>query len=110
MKAAIENFARIDAPNKILVLGAMAELGKDSMAEHQQILDLIGKYPWKEVVLVGGDFQKLKSPYRILKDSSEAKAWFHTQSFKDTYFLVKGSRSMQMEKVLEQPNGHPEGN
>jgi UDP-N-acetylmuramoyl-tripeptide--D-alanyl-D-alanine ligase len=56
MRAAIENFVHLEADNKILVLGAMAELGQ-SKAEHEAILDLIGQYKWKDVVLVGGDFQ-----------------------------------------------------
>jgi UDP-N-acetylmuramoyl-tripeptide--D-alanyl-D-alanine ligase len=101
MKAAIENFARIHARGKILLLGAMAELGQESLEEHHQIVDLIGQYPWDEVVLVGGDFQKIEHPYRRFEDSTEARKWFQGQQFHDNYFLIKGSRSMQMEKVLE---------
>src|SRR5205085_12703906 len=43
MRLAIENFSRVDAPNKILILGAMAELGTESLQEHQAIIDLIQK-------------------------------------------------------------------
>jgi UDP-N-acetylmuramoyl-tripeptide--D-alanyl-D-alanine ligase len=49
MKLAIENFAKKTSENKILMLGAMAELGKESLQEHQQIIDLIKKSSWKEV-------------------------------------------------------------
>lgn len=56
MKLAIENFARLAAPSKVLMLGAMAELGAESLEEHQLIVDLIAKFSWKQVVLVGGDF------------------------------------------------------
>ncbi|MBS1933197.1 MAG: UDP-N-acetylmuramoyl-tripeptide--D-alanyl-D-alanine ligase, partial [Bacteroidetes bacterium] len=101
MKAAIENFAAIKADKKILVLGGMAELGKESLEEHQNIITLIDKFHWNDVALVGGDFLKLKHPYLHFNNSSEAKEWFKTQNFSDTYFLIKGSRSMQMEKVLE---------
>ena len=34
MKAAIDNFSKAAGDNKILVLGAMAELGEDSVEEH----------------------------------------------------------------------------
>ena len=61
MKLAIENFARIQAENKVLVLGAMAELGNESLEEHRAIIDLIKQNKWKEVVLVGGDFLKIHS-------------------------------------------------
>jgi UDP-N-acetylmuramoyl-tripeptide--D-alanyl-D-alanine ligase len=101
MKLAIENFAKKRSENKILMLGAMAELGKESLQEHQQIVDLIKKYPWKEVALVGGDFQKLSHSFLSFENSLQAKEWFVKQHFQNSYILVKGSRSMQMEKVLE---------
>lgn len=59
MKAAIENFAKIQAANKVLMLGGMMELGQESVAEHEGIVALIKQYPWKDVVLVGGDFAKI---------------------------------------------------
>ncbi len=102
MKLAIENFARKNSENKILMLGAMAELGKLSLQEHQEIIDLIKKYSWKEVALVGGDFLKISHPFLSFQNSLLAKEWFSKQQFQNSYILVKGSRSMQMEKVLEQ--------
>ena len=100
MKLAIENFARKNSENKILMLGAMAELGKQSLQEHQGIIDLIKKYSWKEVVLVGGDFLNLSHPFVSFENSLLAKEWFSKQQFQNSYILVKGSRSMQMEKIL----------
>ena len=63
MRVAIENFAKMPGDKKILVLGAMAELGQDSVEEHRQIIELIGKNKWEAVALVGGDFLKIKHPY-----------------------------------------------
>ena len=100
MKLAIENFAKKNSENKILMLGAMAELGKESLQEHQQIVELIKKYAWKKVVLVGGDFLKLSHPFVSFENSLQAKDWFAKQQLQNSYILVKGSRSMQMEKVL----------
>src|SRR6185436_13852950 len=101
MKVAIENFAKDNAENKILMLGAMAELGKDSLQEHQQIIDLIKNYQWKEVALVGGVFLKLSHPFLSFENSLQAKDWFNRKNISNSSILVKGSRSMQMEKVLE---------
>ena len=100
MKAAIENFAAISQKEKILMLGAMAELGDDSLSEHQQVVDEINKHQWQEVVLVGGDFQKIKHPYLQFASAIEASQWLHDQNLQHVYLLIKGSRSMQMEKVL----------
>lgn len=101
MRAAIENFAILPADNKVLMLGAMAELGPESLAEHQDIIDLINNHPWTQVVLVGGDFGKLKHRYIQLASSEEANRWYNSQTFNDTHILIKGSRSMKMEKVLQ---------
>lgn len=102
MKLAIENFAKKKDSHKILMLGAMAELGNESLKEHEAIIDLIKQHEWKEVVLVGGDFLTLSHPFRSFKDSLQAKDWLALQKFENSSILIKGSRSMQMEKVLEQ--------
>jgi UDP-N-acetylmuramoyl-tripeptide--D-alanyl-D-alanine ligase len=102
MRAAIENLASIDADKKVLMLGAMAELGEESIEEHRQIIELINKYKWSEVALVGGDFLKINHDFHSFKNASEAATWFKNQHFSGAYILVKGSRSSAMEKVLEQ--------
>jgi UDP-N-acetylmuramoyl-tripeptide--D-alanyl-D-alanine ligase len=101
MRAAIENFAKLQADNKILMLGAMAELGSESLDEHRNIVDLINQHRWKSVVLVGGDFGKIEHPFIQLPDSISAKDWFQQQELTDTHLLIKGSRSIQMEKILQ---------
>jgi UDP-N-acetylmuramoyl-tripeptide--D-alanyl-D-alanine ligase len=101
MKLAIENFAKLNAENKILALGAMAELGVESLEEHKAIVKLIGQYKWKDVILVGGDFLKINHPYISFSNSDEAKQWYTQQQFENSSILVKGSRSMQMEKLIQ---------
>lgn len=101
MKAAIENFSKMDGDDKVLLLGGMMELGEESIAEHNAIVKLIDQFKWKAVVLVGGDFAKTAKGHTFLNNSAEASEWLHGQHFKDTKILVKGSRSMQMEKTIE---------
>ncbi len=101
MKAAIENFAGMEGQNKMLLLGAMMEMGNDSVLEHEALIDLISKYTWSNVVLVGGDFNKVAHSYIYFNTSAEAKTWLKEQSMNDVLLLVKGSRSVQMEKVVE---------
>ena len=100
MKVAIENIAKIGG-DKVLLLGGMMEMGEESLKEHQALIDLISKYNWKDVVLVGGDFNKVNNPYINFANSIEAGKWLKEQHYNKTTILVKGSRSMQMEKVLE---------
>lgn len=101
MKAAIENFAAIQAEHKILLLGGMMELGEDSVQEHQELVYLLQQYEWADVYLVGGDFANTQHGYHFIEHSSLLAALLSTQKFTNTYFLVKGSRTMQMEKAVE---------
>ncbi|MFL5789070.1 MAG: UDP-N-acetylmuramoyl-tripeptide--D-alanyl-D-alanine ligase [Flavisolibacter sp.] len=100
MKAAIENFAKTVHSNKILILGGMAELGESSKEEHESIVDEIKKYKWDHVLLAGGDFMKIKHPFIQFSTADEAGKWLQRNKIENSYFLIKGSRSMQMEKIL----------
>lgn len=101
MRAAIENFEMMPGSNKILMLGAMMELGNESKQEHQQIIDLIDRYQWKQVLLVGENFKDLKHHYKYFDSSSALRDWFINQHMENVMILIKGSRNVQMEKVLD---------
>lgn len=101
MKAAIENFAAMKGNKKILLLGSMMELGADSKKEHEDLIALIDKYNWDHVVLVGKNFNELYHKYIKYENALEVKEWFKEQKIENAQILIKGSRSMQMEKVLE---------
>ncbi|MEO8414364.1 MAG: UDP-N-acetylmuramoyl-tripeptide--D-alanyl-D-alanine ligase [Ginsengibacter sp.] len=101
MRAAIENFAAIKGDKKILLLGTMMELGTDSKKEHEAIVSLIDQYKWYAVVLVGKEFSAVKHQYINYENASQVKDWMQRTGIKNSQILIKGSRSMQMEKVLE---------
>jgi UDP-N-acetylmuramoyl-tripeptide--D-alanyl-D-alanine ligase len=101
MKAAIENLANMQGNTKVLLLGSMMELGDESRDEHAAIISLLNKYPWEAVVLVGKNFNELDHSYINFETSSQAKIWLQKQHFENACLLIKGSRTMQMEKVLE---------
>ncbi|HEY8690391.1 MAG TPA: UDP-N-acetylmuramoyl-tripeptide--D-alanyl-D-alanine ligase [Chitinophagaceae bacterium] len=101
MKAAIENFAQMQGTNKILFIGSMMELGNESEKEHKELIKLIDKYKWRNVILVGNNFKNIKHSYTHFDNAATAKTWLNTQHLEDSQLLIKGSRSMQMEKVLE---------
>lgn len=101
MKAAIENFAKMKGDKKILLLGSMMELGTGSRKEHEAIISLIGQHKWNAVVLVGKNFNEIKNNFINFENAEQAKGWLKDQKFENAQLLIKGSRSMQMEKVLE---------
>ncbi|HET7116252.1 MAG TPA: UDP-N-acetylmuramoyl-tripeptide--D-alanyl-D-alanine ligase [Hanamia sp.] len=101
MKAAIENFANLKSDKKVLLLGSMMELGDESEKEHATIVSLIDQHKWYAVVLVGKNFKEIKSNYINCENSLQAKDWLKNAHLHNAQILIKGSRSMQMEKVLE---------
>ena len=103
MKVAIENFAKLAGQQKIVMLGAMMELGEHATAEHLALLELIASNTFTHVVLVGDDFlahQHTLPQFIYFKSTVEAKAWLADQNPTHAHLLIKGSRSMQMETVL----------
>lgn len=101
MKAAIENFAKMEGDRKIVILGAMMELGEASLLEHAAIVELLSQLTWHRVVLVGKDFTDLPPSFLHFADSMQAKEWYQKQKFENCQLLIKGSRGLQMEKVVE---------
>ena len=103
MKVAIENFEKLAGNHKIVLLGAMMELGEHSAAEHLALLQLIANCNFKHVVLVGKDFAALQTQmpqFVYLQNALEAKDWLEKQNPTQAQLLIKGSRSMQMETVI----------
>ncbi len=100
MEVAIENLAKEKVDKKVLMLGAMMELGSDSIAEHQKIIDFAGQYKWSDIVLVGGDFKNINHGYTYFSTAAEAAKWFKAQKFENACILVKGSRSIKMEQIV----------
>jgi UDP-N-acetylmuramoyl-tripeptide--D-alanyl-D-alanine ligase len=101
MKSAIENFLKIQADKKLLVLGAMMELGTESKKEHENIIALIKNYDWHKVILVGSHFEDIAQPFIYFKNADEAAAWFKQNKQENSLLLIKGSRSMKMETIAD---------
>ncbi len=101
MKAAIENFASMQGEKKILLLGSMMELGSESKNEHAAIVSIIDKYNWEGVVLVGKEFREIPNKYVNYENASQVKEWLKKLHPENAHILIKGSRTIQMEKVLK---------
>lgn len=99
MKLAIDNFSKMEVTPKVLMLGAMAEMGVETASEHQILIDQIRQYDWYKVLLVGKPFLPYKNEFIYFDNAAAAAMWVKEQQFEHTTFLVKGSRSTQMEKI-----------
>ena len=102
MNAAIDSFSKLNAPNKLLILGDMLELGHVSQDEHQKIVDKIHNLNLK-ALLVGNEFQQIKNTPNLtsVKNTNEAILWLANQLDFFKSILIKGSRGIRLEKVSE---------
>jgi UDP-N-acetylmuramoyl-tripeptide--D-alanyl-D-alanine ligase len=100
MQLAIENFIKIDAAKKILCIGGMRELGKESQAEHQALIEQIKAAHFEKVILVGKEFENCQHAFTYFENSALAKNWLDQENFTNHFFLIKGSRGIQMEKMI----------
>lgn len=104
MKPALESLRDMPANRRVAILGDMLELGHDSHKEHEAILRFAVKLKIDQIVLVGAEFGKtafMKTGALHFADNQAAKAWFQSQNFEDTLILIKGSRGIRLEKILE---------
>lgn len=102
MSAALENFNQLKDATKVVFLGDMFELGKDSAKEHQNIVDLVETYNFNKVYLIGKAFSTTSAKNAFIYDSFETfKASTEKLIFTNTTILIKGSRGMALERILD---------
>lgn len=101
MHAALENFSHMDVGRKVLVLGDMKELGVNTDAEHQKIVDYIVQHNFEKVFLIGENFSRTDTQYGKYKTLDELKDYLIKQPVEDSYVLIKGSRGIQLEKIID---------
>ncbi|MGQ0829831.1 MAG: UDP-N-acetylmuramoyl-tripeptide--D-alanyl-D-alanine ligase [Bacteroidota bacterium] len=103
MTAAIENFAQMDQQNKMVILGDMLELGDDSAKEHAAIVNLLKQKNINTVLLIGNHFAEAGKIInaKTFSNSEEVLQYLKQHPVKNTTILIKGSRGIKLEKVIE---------
>lgn len=104
MIAALDNFYESTGINKIVILGDMFELGNDAGIEHQTIVDYLQNNQFGAAHLVGKNFWKCKvhsSHINLYTDYDAFEDFLNKHIPINSFILVKGSRGMALERVLD---------
>lgn len=101
MKAAAENFAAIDAPRKMLIVGDMLELGKESHSEHDKAVSMFKTLGFENVLLAGAEFSaSAGGRYKAFADTAALLEYLKNNTPEGYMILIKGSRGMKLENCL----------
>jgi UDP-N-acetylmuramoyl-tripeptide--D-alanyl-D-alanine ligase len=79
----------------------MRELGDNSAVEHQKIVDLISTFSFEKVLLCGEHFGATKSSFQTFSDTNDLLEFLKLNPITNNYILIKGSRGMKLEGVIE---------
>ena len=101
MMAALENFRDSRGGNKMVILGDMRELGKDSAVEHQKIVDFLQKCDCGQVILVGSEFSATKNDYLNFADTAQLIDYLKANKPVGFTILIKGSNGIKLSTITE---------
>ena len=103
MQVAIENFNQLENSSKLMILGDMFELGNESEKEHLQTINQVinTKIP---SIFIGEHFFKVQIKNDTVQYFKNIQDFFDQQkalSINEELLLIKGSRGMALERILE---------
>ena len=103
MEVAINAFANDKSDSKIVILGDMLELGKKSKEEHESILELCLKNKFSIIFTIGENFKETSIESKKIskfENLENFKKYLMTKKINYNSALIKGSRSMKLERLI----------
>ncbi len=110
MLVAIENIGKITADKKVLILGDMFEMGAEAAAEHVAVMQKALETEVDERIFVGEEFSKAPSLLHsgnfngtatTYATTEEAIEGLRSHTIHNSTILIKGSRGMALERLVE---------
>jgi len=102
IEKAINNLTNIKHPNKVMILGDMFELGEETNKEHINIINHCLNSGITDVRFVGEIFNTLnKTTYESYENTNALIEQLKKQRITDAFILIKGSRGMKLEQIVE---------
>lgn len=104
MEVALENFKGTQNSNKLAIVGDMFELGANSAKEHLEIVNQAILTKGCVFYFIGSHFFEQKiahSTFLFFETFKELQSHLEEITISNTSILIKGSRGMALERVLE---------
>ncbi len=101
MAAAIRNFAQLDMPRKMCILGDMGEIGAESINEHKKIVALLKENGLDNVYFVGRTFREASTGYKYFENVNILKEFLASNPLKNVTILIKGSNSNHLSTLVD---------
>ena len=99
MEASLNNFAKFEG-SKTIIIGDMFELGEESKAEHQRILEIAENLNFDQIFILGHNFAETNSsPEKVFKFNTREifEEYLKTNPITSKNILVKGSHGMRLD-------------
>ena len=100
MALSLNNFSQFTG-SKTVIIGDMLELGEESVTEHQKIWELAQSLNLDEIITVGSIFKQVNPFEKSFKNTDELIEYLKQNPIKNKNILLKGSRGIALEKVIE---------
>ncbi len=106
MEAALQTFHQMAGAPRAVILGSMLEMGEESEQVHEHIARLAMAQHYEAIILVGEGFEPVaqSSGLPYFATVEELKAWFWQQSWPGYHILIKGSRGIQLDRLIADIN------
>lgn len=106
MSSAIENFAALPSQKpKVVILGDMKELGSESLKLHKELIDKLTQANIGQIIGVGEQMSEAIEDRSDLAISflnvEQLMTFLKDNPLTNKLILIKGSRSMGMEKIID---------
>jgi UDP-N-acetylmuramoyl-tripeptide--D-alanyl-D-alanine ligase len=102
MAVAIANLSKLNAANKVMILGDMFELGEESATEHQMVIEQAMAANVNGRIFIGETFYRQKGANDAIFycTAEEAIEGLKASPISNSTILIKGSRGMALERLV----------
>ena len=102
VKGALESLSYLDN-SKLAIIGDMLELGKTEIIEHDKIVKYALDLNIDKIIFIGSRFKKCEVNFKNFYFFNNKTELLNSNlKLNEKYILIKGSRSMRMETILNQ--------